>query len=81
MAQDATSMRSTTVKPQKPLVTSDFDIDLDDIDFDDETMDLQDVSVGSNRSDKENEKVEESGMQSTITPESNGGNVQSNVHI
>ena len=81
MAQDATSMRSTTVKPQKPLVTSDFDMDLDDIDSDDETMDLQDVSVGSNRSDKENEKVEERGMPSTIARESNGGNVQSNVHI
>ena len=81
MAQDATSMRSTTLKPQKPLVTSDFDMDLDDIDSDDETMDLQDVSVGSNRSDKENEKVEERGMPSTIARESNGGNVQSNVHI
>ena len=81
MAQDATSMRSTTVKPQKPLVTSDFDMDLDDIDSDDETMDLQDVPVGSNRSDKENEKVEESGMPSTIARESNGGNVQSNVYI
>ena len=73
-------MHSTTVKPEKPLVTSDFDMDLDDIDFDDETMDLQDVSVGSNRSDKENEKVEESEMPSTSVRELSEGNLQGNDH-